>query len=77
MGKILNGTYYPNDTDLDIPQVSSMYQEDRKQSGRNKYRKDLLQPHMYGKKNPEFFKAYPEKADTYNLTPEERRELGL
>lgn len=77
MGRIINNKYFPDEIDKDIPVVSSGYEEDRRDAQRTKYRKDLIQPHLYGKKNPDFFKAFPDKADTYNLTPEERREMGL
>lgn len=77
MGKIVNGTYYPDDSTLDIPEVSSGYEESRRDYGRAKYRKDLIQPRQAGQYNPAFFKAYPDKVKDYGLSQEEIRSLGL
>lgn len=77
MGKIINGKYYPDDTKIDLPEVSGGWHEDSLQAQRDKYRKDILQPRQGGRLNMDFFRAYPEKADQYGLTPDERREFGL
>lgn len=77
MGKIINGKYYADNSAVDLPEVSSGWHEDSLQKQRDKYRKDLIQPRIGGQLNPEFFHAYPEKADAYNLTPDERREFNI
>ncbi len=77
MGKIVNGKYYPEDSTLDIPEVSGGYEESRRDYGRAKYKKDLLQPRIGGNLSKDFFQAYPDKIKDYGLTPEQCREMGL
>ena len=37
---------------------------------RDKHGKDMLQPYIGNKVNPDFFKAYPETIDNYNVKEE-------
>ena len=77
VGSIIDGVYYPHNETKYIDGVTSMYEEDRRQAQRNKYRKDILQSSRYGKPNPEFYKAYPERILKDNLTTDQIREMRL
>lgn len=68
-GYILNGIYY-DDEDLQKPSAESdsitykVYDHDRQ---RENHRRDLIQPWVNGKLNPEFVEQYPEEAKQYGF----------
>ncbi len=77
MGKIVNGKYYSEDSTLDIPEVSGGYEESRRDYGRAKYRKDIIQARVGGELNRDFFLAYPNKIKDYGLTQDDISKLSL
>jgi len=51
-------------------QFANLSQSDRVQTQRDHHGKDLLQPYIKGKANPDFFKAYPEMVESYGVRKE-------
>lgn len=67
-GFIKNGRYVRSpdvDPSLKNPQEHSAHREYVRGDMANTYRKDLIQPRIGEKPNPEFIAAFPEKAELY------------
>lgn len=56
------------------PEFYSQSKQDRIQRQRDIHGKDLIQPWINNKPNPEFAHAYPELVDNY-FTPEQLKEI--
>lgn len=64
MGTIINGQYVKNaQGKVSVP--NEQYKEYRHSMQRLDHRADVLQPRIGGKVNPDFVKAYPERAKDY------------
>lgn len=64
MGRIINGVYEPTGT-ATRPDVNSNHGEYSKDRQREDHAQDIIQPFTGGQPNPEFAKAYPERAADY------------
>lgn len=68
-GYILNGIYYRESdhstAEIDIDSITyKSYSHDRQ---REEHRRDLIQPYVDGKPNPEFIQQYSEEAKQYGF----------
>lgn len=75
MGYIKDGKFYPGSPPTEVKRV-------RKHPGHSKYvteeiltqhRKDIIQPYVNGKPNPEFIKAYPKESENYGFVNKEEK----
>jgi len=64
MGRIIKGKYYP-DGKSTKPDVNTQHGEYTKDRGREDHAQDIIQPFEGGQPNPEFAKAYPDRAADY------------
>jgi len=52
------------------PRIYSVSRTHRTQKQQDHHGKDMLQPYLRNKPNPDFFKAYPDLVDTYGVRKE-------
>lgn len=57
------------------PEFASITKQDRIQQQRDEHGKDIIQPFLGNKPNPEFAKAYPSKAKDY-FTGDQLKDIG-
>jgi len=75
MGYLLNGKYYKGTAPSEVKRPRRQpglkrYEQDRQIE---EFRKDLIQPYINGKPNPEFIKAYPEEAERKGFVNKDER----